>query len=1360
MQKEKIDEVLQSRSKGEVAPGHSPSGHKGGALGEQSRAIHGKSHEPAMNLVKSKGKIHSLVDTLKEGNGSHGGASNLTPTQRTWVPNAAKASHPAFSEMTELTTQASAKRPRPNEEDEEEVSPKEWHEAFPKFQSSESFVEDVMTPKLKVHSVLSSQPMSTVEDLLYLVSGAPVVDECNTVVGVISRSDMKNRCKNLKTYSWRQDPVSKYMSKTPMVVTRLCKIRDAASLLQDHGFYRLPVVDEEQKLIGIVTRYDILGNYLETGGKQREQIQNPKVYTEHEKLEMLRQWVKKNGSADRRMPTSKENWLVDGKEDQPFGIGRWLNRLKGRVMKEFRRDPEVSNDGQKLLDGPVCEILGLEPGWWKGEERWERKLAELKTYMETHGEIPRKSKDRNLYHFVSKQREKKESGELSEWRKKKLEQIPGWEWDDGTVSSDEEWEQKYRELEEFLNANDKCIPTLQSNNVLYWFLEEQRRSHSKGFLPRQRIDKLDALIGIGWWSKESQNDAQLLEREAIVEEIHVGEDEAKETDDASLPNETDVERNAADALVDLLGSRFDKRPAKNPHKQPITDPKELKELKDAGLTSDGEKRIMGADTRCRPSAALKNLFNPKFPEFRLPNAVSSAKAEDIVNIWAMLANVTPSKEVPFNFDADTYLKDKPLMEDLRKLIPKDGGKADPEPVKEFLKMRFKSRSLIMKRKAENLESEGMGDSKCNEQVNSDAIEKSLISPAQDVNSAPRQRLLNAEDRHSFRRPRGEKVVYTMPHDVASQLPACIADETSLQQADCSVRFVAPDAIKKSKDGMPENSIEGITREEKLKALEIRWSQGHEKSSFQQIPVQHSNVEKNAGYDLEDGKGPRKFNLGKFVHHEIISYKVRERTKEQMEELVTAMHLNEDAKVKFWNRCEREKEKAKERSELLMALEARWQNCHTDPGFKEIPVQNLEEAKAMYDLGDGKGLRKFNLGLSISTEIQSYKKGKRQDEEMEELAGAMHLSEEASKAFWERCKKENAVTDVEGFVYPEKRQRKKVEWLVNLEKVKEYPLPSEWPTKGDLGSWLRHQKKNYIDNTLASEPGKDGTSKEEKRRLLEELPGWSDHIKPKTCSHFEKGSAESLREMDPRFNTLLRVLEEWKTEQTKVSILKRKHVPAQRDMFIDSETGETIKIGQWIQNYKKSAKNGVLESIEKLAEIGKLLGIGGQWWQSKSPYGAEEESQLHKAAPMDQDEELKIDETPDNENDHGVLPNKDIKDASSHEAMISIPQKLRDLFVRIENDITTCERKFGSENDYIELATFYSGLYTLTKDNVFKWAQTEIHRGRVIDNYFDAYLTFILISGDVKDNELEKVIRGMKERAKQKEVKQGNGLDIC
>lgn len=563
-EKEGMERVMHPRSKGEVdAPGLSP-GDQGAALG--SRAIPGKSHKLAKDLV-SKEDMIPQVKVLKGGNISHvGGVTHVTPSLRTQAPYAARASHPAESDMTDLTTQGSGKRPRPDEADEEGLSPQEWKFALPKLQSFDASVQGVMTPKAKVHYVLSSRPMSTVVETLYHVSGAPVVDACDAVVGVISRSDL-NRCKSLRNDSWRQDSVSKYMSNKPKVVRRNCKIRDAASLLEEHGIYRLPVVDEEEKLVGVVTRYDLIKNFLTLGGKPSEQVQTPKVYTESEKLEMLRQWVEKNQTAERRMPTSKENWLVDGKEDQPFGIGRWLNRLKGRVLKEFRKDPEASSDGQMLLDGPICKILGLEPGWWKGEERWERKLAELKAYMEKFGEIPRKSKDRNLYHFVSKQREIKQSGKLSEWRKKKLEEIPGWEWDDGTVIQDAEWEQKYGELEKFLNKNNKCFPTQQKNVSLYWFLEDQRRCHSKSILPRQRIDKLDALLGIGWWSKESQNDAQLTKTEEIVYENDIEEDEVMETNEESLSKETHKEEDeAASILANLSSFQNDKRSAKNPHK--------------------------------------------------------------------------------------------------------------------------------------------------------------------------------------------------------------------------------------------------------------------------------------------------------------------------------------------------------------------------------------------------------------------------------------------------------------------------------------------------------------------------------------------------------------------------------------------------------------------------------------------------------------------------------------------------------------------------------------------------------------------------------------------------------------------------
>jgi hypothetical protein len=480
----------------------------------------------------------------------------------------------------------------------------------------------------------------------------------------------------------------------------------------------------------------------------------------------------------------------------------------------------------------------------------------------------------------------------------------------------------------------------------------------------------------------------------------------------------------------------------------------------------------------------------------------------------------------------------------------------------------------------------------------------------------------------------------------------------------------------------------------------------------------------------------------FIASEIKKFKSQSRTKEEMEELMEAMHLDEDARDKFRKRCEKEKDKAKYRSELLAALETRFQQGHKDPEFKKIPVQNYEEANALYDLGDGNGPRKFNLGLSLSTEIQSYKKGMRQDEQMEELIKAMHLSEEESKVFWERCKKDNAVKESDGFIYQEKQQRKKETWLSHLERVKEYPLPSEWPTKGPLGTWLRHQKKSYIDNTLASEPGKDGTSKEDKRRLLEELPGWSDHIKAKAGSCPEKLSPECLRETDPRFDTLLRLLEEWRVEQSKLSILQQKRIPAQRDRFIDSKTGEEVQIGYWIQNYKKSAKNGVQESIEKLAEIGRLLGIGENWWQLSTSSGYKEEAKSHIRMPTDQDENIEIVETPDNDDD-GVVP---IEDNDHHES--TIPQDIRNYFLEIDRDLRADKKNF----DYTRLSQLYADLRSHTKDNVFSWAQRKVLAGKEINDYGDVLMAFYLIKGPFEDNKLDNVIKELKEISERKEIK--------
>ena len=98
------------------------------------------------------------------------------------------------------------------------------------------------------------QPLSSAASKLDKVTGLAVVDDDNVVVGVISIKDI-NRLK--KQNVSMSEPCEKHMSKPPIVVRERAKIGEAAALMLSKNIHRLPVVDSEGKLIGIVSRTDI-----------------------------------------------------------------------------------------------------------------------------------------------------------------------------------------------------------------------------------------------------------------------------------------------------------------------------------------------------------------------------------------------------------------------------------------------------------------------------------------------------------------------------------------------------------------------------------------------------------------------------------------------------------------------------------------------------------------------------------------------------------------------------------------------------------------------------------------------------------------------------------------------------------------------------------------------------------------------------------------------------------------------------------------------------------------------------------------------------------------------------------------------
>lgn len=144
-------------------------------------------------------------------------------------------------------------------------------------------VADVMTGG----AIISCKPDTTVEEALellvqYRITGLPVVDDKDTVVGVVSDFDLLaldtlgrvNDDNNLfpsAEQTWQAFKqvksllaktggklVKDVMTKKPITVTPKTDLDSAAQILLNKKIRRLPVLDENGKLVGILSRSNIV----------------------------------------------------------------------------------------------------------------------------------------------------------------------------------------------------------------------------------------------------------------------------------------------------------------------------------------------------------------------------------------------------------------------------------------------------------------------------------------------------------------------------------------------------------------------------------------------------------------------------------------------------------------------------------------------------------------------------------------------------------------------------------------------------------------------------------------------------------------------------------------------------------------------------------------------------------------------------------------------------------------------------------------------------------------------------------------------------------------------------------------------
>jgi CBS domain-containing protein len=130
-------------------------------------------------------------------------------------------------------------------------------------------VEDVMT--IEVVSVRPDASFQVVADLLLSrgISAVPVVDADSRVLGVVSEADLLAKLEFVDGDDERPpDPAARHkiaatvaselMSAPAVTIGDAASVVEAAKLLESAGVKRLPVVDDSGRLVGIVSRHDLL----------------------------------------------------------------------------------------------------------------------------------------------------------------------------------------------------------------------------------------------------------------------------------------------------------------------------------------------------------------------------------------------------------------------------------------------------------------------------------------------------------------------------------------------------------------------------------------------------------------------------------------------------------------------------------------------------------------------------------------------------------------------------------------------------------------------------------------------------------------------------------------------------------------------------------------------------------------------------------------------------------------------------------------------------------------------------------------------------------------------------------------------
>ncbi|HEV3231509.1 MAG TPA: CBS domain-containing protein [Candidatus Dormibacteraeota bacterium] len=113
----------------------------------------------------------------------------------------------------------------------------------------ETLVGEIMT-----RNVLTARADTSVTDVVQImarhkITGLPVIDESNHLIGVVSESDIIGKA---------GETVAEIMTNGSFTVAEDTTLGDAAEILLRRRIRRLPVVDGDNRLIGLLSRSDLI----------------------------------------------------------------------------------------------------------------------------------------------------------------------------------------------------------------------------------------------------------------------------------------------------------------------------------------------------------------------------------------------------------------------------------------------------------------------------------------------------------------------------------------------------------------------------------------------------------------------------------------------------------------------------------------------------------------------------------------------------------------------------------------------------------------------------------------------------------------------------------------------------------------------------------------------------------------------------------------------------------------------------------------------------------------------------------------------------------------------------------------------